>query len=251
MLNPYQAPAAEQLAPSVEDIDLSSEWSVELAFGRALTLAGERTGLLALLAAIPAGLGVANVGLNLLMTGAFARGDKVGLVTGGACLLALVALALLGMAVQLISVRVWLALLRNDEVVWWSLGRFALVYLLFFAGQTLYTVATVPAMVLVVPFVVMLACTHVWVYALVDGDDLIEAFKNSWTMTRHGWVRLFAWFIAFYGLSLVAGLLSAMVDSVAVQLVCTFLFAFVHSFVLEPTDVAIYVQMRKAFDRLQ
>jgi hypothetical protein len=252
MLNPYQAPEAERVSTE-PDIDVSSDWSVEVAAGTAFTLAGRHTGLLGGMAAAMAATSA--IATLLSAVSSDPRFITEGLF-GAAVLLGVAAasmvLAVIQLAVTVVIDRKLLDLVRGETRPWPSIGGMALMVTLLFVGNLVVGFAGMLGMLFfIAPGLIVFACTYVWRYALIDGDQPIEAFKTSWLCTRHSWVRLLAWMLLFYGVGAVGGFLAELADDVLVKVVIGALFTFVSVFVLWPADVAIYVQMRHALDAVR
>lgn len=252
MLNPYQAPEAERVS-NEPDIDVSSQWSVEVAAGTAFTLAGRHTGLLGGMAASMAATSAIATALSALSQDP--RFLSEGLF-GAALLLGIAALSMVLAVIQLILTvvidRKLLDLVRGETRPWPSIGGVALMVVLLFVGNLVVGFAGMLGLLFfVAPGLIVFACTYVWRYALIDGDEPIEAFTTSWLSTRHSWIRLLAWMLLFYGVGAVGGFLAELADDLLVKAVISSLFTFVTVFVLWPADVAIYVQMRHALDAVR
>jgi len=77
--------------------------------------------------------------------------------------------------------------------------------LLVFLGSLLFLVPGVIAYV---------AFLFVFVYIAVEDENFIAALRHSWTLTRGNWIPLFGLLLIIFGLSIVPGILAALVSFV-------------------------------------
>ena len=231
-------------------MDLSDAWSVEVAVGEALDLAGRQTAQLGAMAGWMSLLASCATALTAVMTRPLAGGDEfttaATMLGGGLLLLALSALQILSSAVIF---RRLIDLTRGQVRGFPGAGRVLLMSLWMGVGSFgVGFVGTFGLLFFIAPGLIVFAATHVYRYALVDGDGPLESFRFSWVATRHGWIRLLVWQIAFYGLGFVGGLLGEFAEGALVKAAITGLFTFVSCFILWPADISIYVQMRRAWE---